>query len=115
MGPAGELRRAELEFLLPCGYADLLFTLGMDVVLRQSVGAVVGGFVSPGVAHSVASVAEFRSMFFFAHSGPLCMPDVVNRISSLAFPTVLISYPFVSCRFFNPVRFACLAVRCWAA
>ena len=41
---------------------NLCFTLGPEVLLRQVIGAPMGGFTSPGCAQCVAAVAEYRCM-----------------------------------------------------
>lgn len=48
---------------------NLYFTLRSEVVLRQVIGAAMGGFTSPGCAQCVASVAEYHCMRLFLRSG----------------------------------------------
>jgi hypothetical protein len=47
---------------------NLFFKVGTDVVLRQKVGAAMGGFTSPGCAQCVAAVAEYHCMAMFMAS-----------------------------------------------
>lgn len=50
---------------------NLFFTVGSEVVLRQKVGAAMGGFTSPGCAQCVAAVAEYQCMSWFIASSCL--------------------------------------------
>lgn len=47
---------------------NLFFTVGSEVILRQKVGAAMGGFTRLGCAQCVAAAAEYHCMAMFMAS-----------------------------------------------